>query len=290
MTQIAAANASRIAWFLSLQRILDFPKHFLAPTAFASSRRRMPGMAPDVGGSTVSPRYVMTFQGVKSRGTGQSPAQSLHRHAPRASFSAPPEVRNSRSESLAGNLTGAIRWRSNIASMAPSIPNKAFLTYTRPLKSIDKFSGIANHSNRKMEAASSSALAPGNIVSNGLGIPSGSRLRPDDQGSEAIRDTSGGNAKVQDSRETNGSLSAGFRGTESSLARDPSVLLGEPSSQQGDSGTQRSHTSVTTLHIDGSVLGRWAIQHLERALGKPTSGMTGVDPRATVARSRVAPF
>lgn len=48
--------------------------------------------------------------------------------------------------------------------------------------------------------------------------------------------------------------------------------------------------SVSTLHLDGSALGRWAIQHLERTLGKPTTGMTGVDPRATLPRSRVAPF
>lgn len=45
-----------------------------------------------------------------------------------------------------------------------------------------------------------------------------------------------------------------------------------------------------TLHIDGAALGRWTVQHLERTLGKPSAGMTGVDPRATIPRSRVAPF
>jgi hypothetical protein len=44
------------------------------------------------------------------------------------------------------------------------------------------------------------------------------------------------------------------------------------------------------IHIDGSVLGRWAVQHLERALGKPATGMTGVDPRASPPRSHVSPF
>jgi len=52
----------------------------------------------------------------------------------------------------------------------------------------------------------------------------------------------------------------------------------------------RKASSAATIHIDGSALGRWAIQHLERALGKPTTGMTGVDPRATLPRSRVSPF
>jgi hypothetical protein len=57
-----------------------------------------------------------------------------------------------------------------------------------------------------------------------------------------------------------------------------------------DAQLQGSRPAVSTLHIDGSALGRWAVQHLERALGKPATGMTGVDPRATIPRSRVAPF
>jgi hypothetical protein len=53
---------------------------------------------------------------------------------------------------------------------------------------------------------------------------------------------------------------------------------------------QRRKSGVSTIHIDGSALGRWTVQHLERALSKPATGMTGVDPRAAVPRSRVAPF
>jgi hypothetical protein len=64
--------------------------------------------------------------------------------------------------------------------------------------------------------------------------------------------------------------------------------------QQGASGYQpqqrKASSSATTIHIDGSVLGRWAIQHLEQTLGKPATGMTGVDPRANPPRSRVSPF
>jgi hypothetical protein len=47
---------------------------------------------------------------------------------------------------------------------------------------------------------------------------------------------------------------------------------------------------ASTLHIDGAALGRWAVQHLARTLGKPTAGMTGVDPRMNLPRSRVQPF
>jgi hypothetical protein len=53
---------------------------------------------------------------------------------------------------------------------------------------------------------------------------------------------------------------------------------------------QRTRSAVSTIHIDGSALGRWTVQHLERALGRPATGMTGVDPRSTIPRSRVAPF
>ena len=54
---------------------------------------------------------------------------------------------------------------------------------------------------------------------------------------------------------------------------------------------QRRQTSfASNAHIDGSALGRWVIQHLERTLAKPTTGMTGVDPRATSPRGRVSPF
>jgi len=55
-------------------------------------------------------------------------------------------------------------------------------------------------------------------------------------------------------------------------------------------GENPGRSNVSTIHIDGSVLGRWAIQHLENTLGTPTTGMTAVDPRANVPRSRIAPF
>ena len=45
-----------------------------------------------------------------------------------------------------------------------------------------------------------------------------------------------------------------------------------------------------TLHLDGAALGRWAVQHIERALARPSNGMTGVDPRATMPRGHISPF
>ncbi len=55
-------------------------------------------------------------------------------------------------------------------------------------------------------------------------------------------------------------------------------------------GDAIGQASPNTLHLDGAVLGRWTIQHLERALSKPSNGMTGVDPRATTPRGHISPF
>jgi len=49
-------------------------------------------------------------------------------------------------------------------------------------------------------------------------------------------------------------------------------------------------TGQSVLHLDGAALGRWAIQHLERALSRPANGITGIDPRATSPRGHVSPF
>jgi len=68
--------------------------------------------------------------------------------------------------------------------------------------------------------------------------------------------------------------------------RRPEALESGSGSESGP----RQASASSTVHIDGSALGRWAIQHLERTLGKPASGMTGVDPRTNVPRTRVSPF
>jgi hypothetical protein len=64
----------------------------------------------------------------------------------------------------------------------------------------------------------------------------------------------------------------------------------EPVTSDQDAKGQQRLPSTSTLHIDGAALGRWTVQHLARALGKPTTGMTGVDPRVTLPRTRVQPF
>jgi hypothetical protein len=56
------------------------------------------------------------------------------------------------------------------------------------------------------------------------------------------------------------------------------------------SSEERKASTASIIHLDGSALGQWAVQHLERTLGRPSTGMTGVDPRASLPSSRVSPF
>lgn len=58
----------------------------------------------------------------------------------------------------------------------------------------------------------------------------------------------------------------------------------------GNLQTAAAGPGLSTLHIDGAELGRWTIEHLSRALARPAMGMTSIDPRAIVPRSRVSPF
>jgi hypothetical protein len=72
--------------------------------------------------------------------------------------------------------------------------------------------------------------------------------------------------------------------------RESGMRPSEPDSRAGAKPGKGTAAAPCTLHIDGSALGRWAIQHLERTLARPATGMTGVDPRASLPRSRVSPF
>ncbi len=71
--------------------------------------------------------------------------------------------------------------------------------------------------------------------------------------------------------------------------RDGFVLNGS-NQTPGEDGSRSNRLRCSTLHLDGSALGRWAVDHLQRTLSRPATGMTGVDPRATPPQSRVSPF
>jgi hypothetical protein len=93
-----------------------------------------------------------------------------------------------------------------------------------------------------------------------------------------------------------GRWTEGMAGSHSLEPSSPTRAVDHPDRPTGvhsDAAADRrtlGQTGAATVHLDGSALGRWAIQHLERSLSKPANGMTGVDPRAGAPRGRVSPF
>ncbi len=110
--------------------------------------------------------------------------------------------------------------------------------------------------------------------------------------SEALVDAAGRedspkirNPRCQGDRRDTGGLwqAETTHGREQSL---PTVDRQPPS----DENSEARQNAGATLHLDGAALGRWTIQHIERALARPSNGMTGVDPRATMPRGHISPF
>jgi hypothetical protein len=60
----------------------------------------------------------------------------------------------------------------------------------------------------------------------------------------------------------------------------PATARGKLDKTQGGNG-QGNQTGQGDLYLEGSVLGRWLTQHLERELIRPRAGIMAVDPRLT---------
>lgn len=60
----------------------------------------------------------------------------------------------------------------------------------------------------------------------------------------------------------------------------PTTARGKLDKTQGGNG-QGNQTGQGDLYLEGSVLGRWLTQHLERELIRPRAGIMAVDPRLT---------
>jgi hypothetical protein len=54
--------------------------------------------------------------------------------------------------------------------------------------------------------------------------------------------------------------------------------------------TDTARPTQSSLYIDGAALGRWTLDHVTRALSRPPMGLTSVDPRIGVPRTKLAPF
>jgi hypothetical protein len=283
------ADAKRIAWFLSLGRILHFPRFFLAPPTIVRPGRGFVAFDPE------------------TASRGGTPPQSEHATLARPSGVRPPSL------STISAATSSIDRTSptNILRVVRANACKPVSSFS-PWRSISNFGPVA-----KQKQVSEKYNWHQSAVRLEFAIPRDRNRLID--GSREPRTVSQVTtpfapihvstpdqrlAKFEPYRDP-APIDAGTG--EINFERPPFLPHEQPALTQGSAGRyqsasmigngtaernqpQRSRPTVATLHIDGAALGRWTVQHLERALGKPATGMTGVDPRATIPRSRVAPF
>lgn len=284
------ASGNRIAWFLRLQRILQFPKYFLAPTAPLRRPKLVAGaLAPD------GPAVLRSSPG--------QPAIVTMRHT------VAPEYQ------LARILHGPIAWLASSAIRARAAAPAANVV-GRPIahgvSSDDRptVAGIATHrshmsvvaSPRQEDANAQWPLRPNDAVANSLGAIQGHRsvgealLPPRSVASSVPWLHLPGRTSTRATTETllrtppPSSHAAGMDGSRqfSDMGTNSRAI-----SQELDRSKEQQAPSTlppSNVYIDGAVLGQWAIQHLERVLARPATGMTGVDPRASLPRGRVSPF
>ncbi len=282
-------DAGRMAWFLDLQRKVAIPKRPLAPAMRRLGPRAHRSDAPTGRTARITPRgetgtfwrpvSVTAFARpsllqVASRLTGFTGMKNLRLAALSATNSPGGEV-VARTLFTSGSAAARARIISNDTTFrkraAPLTPSVLF-THSSPIVSINKVGTNA-------PAVSVAPPAPSPA------------LRRDTQsnrsGSPHPEASAGSNtAFATDSF----AQSVGPNAVDHPAVKE---LFPSPADQQRSEDGNRPNNKgagVSTLHIDGAALGRWAIQHLERALAKPAAGMTGVDPRATVPRTRVSPF
>jgi len=286
---VTQVHASRIAWFLALQRVLRFPQYFLAPPAM----RVKPGagVPHDVPNERVSIRSPVI--------AGLSPAR-FRRHStfviPKGSRLTP-----------ASHIVGPGRLAGSTREMATASPSRVapwtFATPSAPVATPGLLERSVVGSQSKPEwnsGISRIRMSPPFISQMGPTFSGGTAaLSPVPLGS--ARNEPNGVHAVADLFSTVRNSVHAVTGPASFAPIDQGPTRQSPDSQSqissaiprgapGDGQTTGHKPAVSILHIDGAALGRWAVDHFERALGKPVTGMTGIDPRATLPRGRVAPF
>jgi hypothetical protein len=284
------ADAKRITWFLGLQRIVRFPRSFMAPpTITRPSRDLLTSDLETASRGIVPPRSDRTTSG-RSSGSRPLSLPMLKRAASLINVPGLTTVRRFVSATASPSTSALSPWRLVSNSNFIAKPRQAFENHTGHNVADRKESFTLKKKNPLIGglddigfgSKKSIPLAPIHASSPGQGFREFESY-PD------THPTARGNGEITfvpphqlPSEDPSGDQSPADQYPSASPARDATTTSGDQS--------KRIRSSVSTLHIDGSALGRWTVQHLERALGKPTTGMTGVDPRATIPRSRVAPF
>lgn len=285
----AMVNSRRIPWFLALQRILQFPRHFTAPPAIPLRARRPVADYLDggLGRAPVLPQAWGTTLHASRLPSLPYPARNGMMHP----SIVPAAIKFLQPGSLRASQPGrrAPQWKVEPAPAGTRGRDRVFQMSAMPAgKPYQMSVAVQRHLRtvRDAQVFQAGLRAPPPVVTNRPVL-----VRQSVTESEFSLPPG---PAAQDTAATAywmGSPPHGERATAGEGLADLYQLASlERDTYDGDDRSQRDRQRISTLHIDGSALGRWAIQHLERALGKPATGMTGVDPRATLPRGRVSPF
>jgi hypothetical protein len=281
------ANASRTRWFLHLRSLLDFPGQFLAPTR----------------------TLLRSFRALVER------ADQAHSHAARISSTARTDGRPKASLHLESSRQSSSHVpviRGDILPKQFSAPNHHQRRPKAPI--VQGSPGARTTAGSLLGGTYDSSLMP--QKSDSPIAPQDAKPRFDSSFERMASPTRGPVVQFLPARRASSVTAAHLEIADRSSARMKldALLRAQPPVGENPSGseqfgaatppprpnesdytsedeTETPKTSASSVvHIDGTALGRWAVQHLERVLGKPTNGMTGVDPRAGSPRNRVSPF
>jgi hypothetical protein len=283
------ADARRIAWFLGLQRILRVPRYSVAPVAVLRAVRRLAAHGPDtppsgkassqtntaslVRSSYPTPQLLWTYRQAPSTIARTGATTDLHQVADAASAS---PVDRPSPQTLREQAPMTVR-RRNVEGYTSSV-------------------SVPRHQMPGVQDEYRRNLSPGGGTFGSLSPPA---LAPSavDPARQISAETEAASITELTVADTDASLRGQNFHPASDRAPSRHYIAGQLNpwsvdrdADHGTVQTQNKRSAVSTIHLDGSALGRWTVQHLERALGKPATGMTGVDPRATPPRSRVEPF
>lgn len=281
-------SGKRIARFLALPRIYEFPAHPMAPFLKRCQPRRFCAFDSDaleysaeptsrwlpihpaklqISGSLVSPGFRdgdRNAADLQRRFVRGMPASQLR--APSAVIAAQQYGASNTAVSDKGNPGAPMAASATLEAEPPDVRQASPGVLADPLR---RFGA---------GAALPSAFLAG--PSDNLPFPGPEPWRPPVAGPPTDR------------LPQNKAVGASDRQAEPdhSLNGEDGFAFGRSNKSVSEDGGVSSASRGFTLHLDGSALGRWTVDHLQRTLSKPAAGMTGVDPRAVVPRSRVSPF
>lgn len=282
-------DAKRIAWFLGLQRILHFPRYVMAPLTFPFRGR---GAGLSQGAATPGRALSLCGEGNAKGKPNRFRALALPKLGPARS-----PVSSSPGGTTLPRLTGEVGSKQ-ISGAALRRDLVTARPISRPPQSLGRSAGrlaVASQEFSGPQVSRRAIAVPGysHFGFGGLGSLAPVRASPPELAilnaptRPTSRSATAANGKII--LEQPSSIATKQSSPMQLPASEPELISPDRGGTAGD-GPPRGQPTVSMLHIDGSALGRWAVQHLERTLGKPSTGMTGVDPRAALPRSRVAPF